>query len=449
MFFRNFFVFPWALRFSLAYGFGTGILGLLLFYASYLGFQLNKLTILFIAFLFLPFFFIRLFKRKKNNVLSAKLRNGVYEYLFLFFITISLAIVFFKALCLPMHLPDDRGQWGLQAKKIYLAESIYAEDFFNVEITQLHIGYPLLIPLIETSFYCFFGKLDDIYVKLPFPFFFLCIILFFYSAQRKFASHRHALFFTAMLAVLPPFIQDVNGGPSSGYADIPFTFYYTVSGISVFYWLKNNKTRDLLLGILFISFAMFTKQEGMIVWAGIILGVICFLAADKTGERKQRAKRFLGFAFIPLLLILPWLQYKRTLAMNDYENDWNLSLFTLQHINSHLYRILPILKSMRDNFLTPEFWNVTWILFGLTIILYYRKTIKFPQLFLLIIVGINLLAVFSAVFLYPWPWWENFIYDMFRVIMMNIPLTLFFVSFQLAQEKEFLNFTKDKLQKIE
>jgi hypothetical protein len=52
-------------------------------------------------------------------------------------------------------------------------------------------------------------------------------------------------------------------------------------------------------------------------------------------------------------------------------------------------------------------------------------------------VGINLLAVFSAVFLYPWPWWKNFLYihDMFRVLMMNIPIILFLVSFQLAQEK--------------
>jgi multidrug transporter EmrE-like cation transporter len=129
---------PWALRVSLAYGLGTGTLGLLLFYLCLAGLKLTLSTILLISLPFAGIFMYqctRWLRKRRQNSPSVKpfKKNGLIEYLLFSAIALSLTIITCRALLLPMHLPDDRAQWGLKAKMIYYEKTIALEALFDPE----------------------------------------------------------------------------------------------------------------------------------------------------------------------------------------------------------------------------------------------------------------------------------------------------------------------------
>jgi hypothetical protein len=429
---------PLALRLSLAYGLGTGTLGLMLFYLCYAGLKPTMSTIFFI---FLPcagFFMyqcIRRFRNRRQNFQSAKpfKKNGIIEYVLFLAIALSLTIITARALLLPMHLPDDRAQWGIKAKMLYYEKTVVLEALFDPERLQLHLAYPFLTPLLEAGFFSIMGEMNDRLVKLPFAVYFMCLLLFFYAAQKDFAPHRHALLFTGMLAVLPSFIQNVLGNPSSGYADVPLAFYYFIAVVGLINWLNRAQWQDLALATIFITFAMFTKQEGLYLWAFMVAAGLVLLASDPAKRSRSRFMAFFPFIFAPLIALSPWFHFKSTFVLSRWEKDWSLAQFAPDYISANLHRVEPILGAFKENFFFAAHWNWLWIIFFCLLILYPKKSLKIPPVVILMLVLCNVFAVFSAVVLYPWFWWNNFIGDMHRVLLLNIPLVSFYVSFQTHQ----------------
>ena len=81
----------------------------------------------------------------------------------------AVAIVFFRALFLPMHLPDDMVQWCIRAKIIFHTSTVFADEFFEPYRVLYHAHYPVMIPLLESLIFMALGEADDILVKIPFP----------------------------------------------------------------------------------------------------------------------------------------------------------------------------------------------------------------------------------------------------------------------------------------
>lgn len=435
--FKNKFKDSFPLRCSLAYGFGTGVFGLLMFYLSYLGFQLNLINLSLLTIPFLTIFILKLARGFKlsfspRSIQKLFKQNGIIDYLLILLIIINLALIVFKALFLPMHLPDDRAQWGLKAKILYYDKTIYSEDFFDQLRIKLHVNYPFLIPLLESGFYSFMGEMNDRLVKIPFPLFFINLLLFFYASQRRYFSNRHALLFTCILTILPLFIKDMNGSPSTGYADIPLAFYYTVSIISIFHWMKTNKWSDLTLAALFIGFAIFTKNEGMVLWIIMISLIALYLFAVYKKNKINKLGSLAIFILLPLIILIPWFHFSSTIAVPYWDKDWSLSYLNPDYISSHFYRIPPIVMEMKNNFFKTSHWNILWIIFFLLVSFYPKKSFTFPQAFLLLTVSINIFVLFIAILLYPWDWWGNFLYDMPRLLIINIPLVMYFISYQIG-----------------
>lgn len=436
--FKNRFKDSFSLRFSLAYGLGTGVLGLLLFYLSYLGSQLNVANLFFLTSPFIAIFifkFVRNFKPFPSSSLIKRLfkKNSIIDYFLISLIIISLILIMFKTLFLPMHFSDDRTQWGLKAKILYHDKTIYSEDFFDPLRIKLHISYPFLVPLLESSFYSFMGEMNDRLAKMPFPLFFISLILFFYASQRRYSSHRHALLFTSLLTILPAFVEDIRGSPSTGYADIPLAFYYTISTISIFHWMKSKKWGDLILATLFIGFALFTKREGMVLWGSMIFLITIYLLFVEKIDRINKLKSLTIFIVLPLIILIPCIHFNSTIDLPPWEKDWSLSYLNPDYISSHFYRIPSILTTMKNNFFGTRYWNILWIIFFIIISFYPKKSFAFPQAFLLLTVCINILSLFIAIVLYPWNWWYNFLHAMHRLLIINIPLVVYFISYQIHQ----------------
>ncbi len=429
------------LRLSLAYGFGTGVISLFMFYTSVAGFELclKNLICLMIPFV-VVFAFLGIRKIKKGlccfSLRSILKKSRFTEWLLVLFILCSIALVFFKALFLPMHLPDNQVQWGLKAKILYHDKTIFSDDIFDPLRIKLHIRYPFLIPLIESGFFSFMGQMNDRLVKMPFPFYFMSLLFFIYGMQRKYCSRMHALIFTAMLASLPVFIRDISGSAGSGYADVPLAFYYTVSALSLFQWIREENWQDIVLAGVFAGFALFTKQEAAVTIMIIVSIIGCWLVLNRT-NRKHGLRHLMLFIAIPVAMLVPWYIYRSSIPVPSWEQDWSLSMANPQYILAHLYRIRPIIISILKAIFTPVYWNFLWVIFFMLLVFYPKRSFVFPELFVVSAVLLNMSALFAAIVFYPWDWWYNFLHDMYRLFMISIPLTVYFISYRVYQIRLF------------
>jgi hypothetical protein len=344
-----------------------------------------------------------------------------------------------------MHLPDDMVQWCIRAKIIFHNSTVLADEFFERYRALYHLHYPVMIPLLESLIFMALGEADDILVKIPFPVFFAALLAFFYAVQRRFAPHRHALLFTAMLAVVPVFIQDGRGNPASGYADVPLSFFYFIAVVSLLQWLESRGRNDLFLAMLAISFAIFTKKEGSVLWLMLTgFTVLLTILKDRRGSRDV-VWLIVGFGLVPMLINLPWTYFKALLpAAPWWEQDFSLRNFTLDFICERLPRIPALFDSLWRTMFLLKSYNVLWILFFFSIVLAWRRAIAIPHMLLPALVLANVGSVFAASFLYPHFWWGNFAGDMPRLLMFNTPLLIYFISRQAYSAKIISAVTEDQ-----
>jgi hypothetical protein len=420
------------LRLSIAYGFGSGIFILITFYLAYLGVSLtfNSLILTTLAFLILAAVWVWRNPGSYRISLSRSSFNlGPWETFCILLVALSLTLIISRALILPMHLSDDRAQWGVTAKILFHNQSLYAEELFDPLRLTFHVSYPFFVPLLQCSFYHMLGTMDDALVKFPFPFFFAALLAFFYGILRRFTSFRQALTFTSILATLPSFVGDVSGNPSSGYAEAPFVFFYTVSVVCLFLWMKEGCLQDLLLASLAISFTLFTKREGAVLWAILIGTVALYLLFSVRKSKIKKLASFSLFVLIPMVLLLPWFSYHRLFPIPPWESDLDLFYFLSGPSAIHFERLGPLLGSFAEVFFLPRDWSVLWIVLALTIFLFRRRVFSFPSTFLLVILLVDLSAVLAAVVTFPHEWWQVFLADKHRYFMAYAPLALFIVCF--------------------
>ncbi|GEM_PF-6719637 len=432
-----------ALRFALAYGLGAGTVTLLLFYLSCAGMPLTFGTValctapviplcLYYCFMKYPVAFAGMRAGEKNA-------GGLYWWLRAFCvvcIAAAVAIVFFRALFLPMHLPDDTVQWCIRAKIIFTSATVFADEFFEPHRVLYHAHYPVLIPLLESLVFMALGEANDVLVKLPFPVFFAALLAFFYAAQRRFAPRGHALLFTAMLAVVPVFLRDVTGNPASGYADMPLGFFYFIAVVSLMSWIEHRTRDDLLLAILTITLAMFTKKEGVVLWF-LLLGfaAVAVIVKDKRVSRDV-VRLLAGFGLAPVLATMPWAYFKTLLPPAPWwEQDFGMANFTAAFIAPKLSRLPVLLDSLWRTMFLFTSYNVIWVLFFFSMLLAWRKAISLPAILFPALIFGNIIALLAASLLYPHAWWYNFAGDMPRLLMFNTPLLVYFISLQASSAK--------------
>ncbi|MBM3706800.1 MAG: hypothetical protein FJW69_00445 [Actinobacteria bacterium] len=135
--------------------------------------------------------------KKKSSVLS----NAVFALL-VFLISVSFLVVVFFAILFPIRFWDAISCWSLKAKAFFIDGSVipfYSEHSYNFS----HLSYPLYLPLAQTWFYIWFGKIEENLVKIIFALFYLSLIFIFYHLFRKKMDRLSAVSFIFIISVLP------------------------------------------------------------------------------------------------------------------------------------------------------------------------------------------------------------------------------------------------------
>lgn len=430
-------------KLALSFGLGTGAISLVTVLMFHARVEVNLTNLLFI---FCPLVIGFLYIERKTPFGQKLSESSIHsplaffpkdlsilEILLIIIIMVSIGLVSFQALFKPMFTYDALSIWALKAKIFFKEQTIFTDDFYDSDRLHYHPRYPLLIPLVENWIYNCLGCVNDRLVKIIFPLFYFSLISVFYSTQRRLFSRRHSLIFTALLATIPAFVRSDKGGAAfSGYVDIPLAFFYTTGVIYLFFWMKYRKREDIIISAIFSGLSMFTKNEGLGLFAITIFCLCIFVLFNSKEERvKQNTKYLSMYIIIPILIILPWLIISTGMPTFLEEENYPGRL-TMNIIIGNFSRTPIILSSFCREFLDIKRWNILWILFGIAVIGSFRLTLKSPIKYILLILLLDFSMFVLVYVITPWDVKALISCSMTRLIIQITPLAVFLSASQMG-----------------
>lgn len=185
--------------------------------------------------------------------------------------------------------------WGIKAKFLY-EMSPFWERVFQLPHFMMHNDYPLFVPAnfarlwhYSGGFYC---DAPNIFGLI---FTFSSIFLLFF-ALKTFKNKGIAALYASILSLSPLFLA--NGAAQA--ADIPLSFLYLCSAVSLVLFFEKNQTSYLALGTFFAGMSAWTKNEGMmflLVYCGVLGCYFLF-------KREWRNIFALFLAFLPFAALI-------------------------------------------------------------------------------------------------------------------------------------------------
>lgn len=293
-------------RFSLAeiigYSFlaGMGVETIFLFLLDII--QLHYTSFLLIA---LNLFVIIALNRKFPETITAfkekytELRAGAlsinYVALFLFSI---IAYLFYTITIKNLFWPPAEGDSITSFDK--LARVIAMEGKLKISLFQYNLQgaagvYP---PLFHGSFayvYIFGAETP----KIVITFFFLSLLLIFYSFVKSYTNAIAAMLFTLILMATP----ELYAHAALALGNMPTAAYICGAVLSTYMWLDRDDEKYFWMGAIMMGFSVWIRSDAI----AFVIAVLCMIAI-KVWQNKDY-KRLLIFAVIALIPFVSWLLY--------------------------------------------------------------------------------------------------------------------------------------------
>ena len=406
---------------------GAGAMALLLFWISLLGFAPSRPELALIAFVTLAVLAIQ-YRLKRN----ARLELWPADWRrcdFWIAVPAGLAIlavglVAGSALSSPPVDWDAFAIWDLKAKVLALQPLHPAPPYFHdLTFSYSHLDYPLLVPFLTAGAYAAMGAIDDQSGKLVSVFLDSLLPLILYSGLRWKLGRLPSAFLSIVPLLLPVMFRLAGGGC----ADLPLTLFYAGSILFIARWLELQKAEDLVLAILFSSFATFTKNEGLIL--AMLNGGVMACFSLKRGRRRIRLGTLAFFAGW-FAVSAAWLIWNRHLPRTH--EDYGSKLLS-PLIFTRLARLEQVLPTMLFRITDARTWGLLWLLVAGTAALGWRAFARPAVLALWILLALHL-AVYALVYcVTPWDLDELIAVSLDRLLWHTLPAVIFLAGWHWAE----------------
>jgi len=433
-------------RFALAFLIGSGILSLEMLFLSFLRipFSVINITLPLLTLLALPATII--FRKKacfidtkgwlhliKQLVSGPKNKNMIIfvaEKALVIFISLKILYVLFEALIKPIVGWDAFAHWSIKAKIFFFEKGIPLLPELMAYVRSKHGDYPLNLPFLQTWIATCLGSWNDVLIKIIFPTLFICTIFLIYSSLRRSKERINALFFSFLFASLPFAVY--HG--SIAYADFPLAVYYTASSLFLYRFICEKKTSFLLISAIALGLAGWTKNEGLALFVINLLVLFFFLIFSSMETLKERSKKFFAYAGVSLLFIVPWQVFKLLRGLPTSGDQ----MPQLSKLLEHAPRLPVIIIKFYEKMFFSGNWHLLWVLFFLSIILYYKKAFSAPRAYMLLMIALN---IFVLGFIYYSTKSYSFLLDgttLNRNFLVFAPIAIFFIGdiLKLAEGKQ-------------
>jgi hypothetical protein len=413
--------------FGLGPSIGAGTMGLLLFWASLIGFAPSRTVLATIGVLTLASLLV---VNKMNRLARIKFRATDWEkgdgwmFVPLAVLVTGLVMIVASAVSLPFMEWDAFAIWGFKAKVLTHEALRPAPAYFHdLTLSYSHLDYPLMVPFLTAGAYAAMGTVDDQTGKLVSVFLDVLLVPMVYLGLRWKLRRLPAASLTAIVAMLPVMFR--YGGV--GCADLPLAMFYAGSIFYVARWIDRQQEQDLILAILFSAFAAFTKNEGMVL--ALMNGAVILGFGLWSGRRHAWVGAAAFFAGL-VALDAAWLIWSWGLP-HTHEDYGSKLLSSL--VATHLPRLKEIIPAMLVQ--TTEFhvWGLLWIMAGMLALLGWRALARPYMLAVWILLGLHLMSYALAYSVSPWNLATLMPMTMDRLLLHTVPAVIFLAGWHWAE----------------
>jgi hypothetical protein len=406
---------------------GAGTTGLFLFWASLIGFTPSRTVLAIIGLLTLAGLLVM---KKKKRLVRIKIVANDWEkgdgwMVFPLVVMVAgLVMIAGVALSSPLSEWDAFAIWGLKAKVLtHEALRPIPAYFHDLTLSYSHLDYPLMLPFLTAGAYAAMGTVDDQTGKLVSVFLDVLIVPMVYLGLRWKLRRLPAACLSAILAMLPVMFR--YGGV--GCADLPLAMFYAGSIFYVARWIDRQQWPDLILAILFSTFAAFTKNEGMVL--ALMNGVVILGFGLWRGRRRTWAGAAAFFAGW-LTMDAAWLIWSRSLPRTH--EDYGSKLLSTAVV-THLPKLKEIIPAMLVQ--TAEFrvWGLMWIMAVVLALLGWRALARPYVLALWILLGMQLMVYALAYSVTPWDLNRLMPMTMDRLLLHTVPAVILLAGWHWAE----------------
>jgi hypothetical protein len=412
---------------GLAPAVGSGILGLLLFWTSLIGFAPSRKVLAIIGVMTLAGLLVMKLKNRlaRINILATEWEKGDGGTAAPLVITLAgLVMITLVALSSPLTEWDAFAIWGFKAK-VLAHEALRPTPayFHDLTLSYSHLDYPLMVPFLTAGAYAAMGTIDDQTGKLVSVFLDVLLVPMVYLGLRWKLRRLPAACLSAILAMLPVMFR--YGGV--GCADLPLAMFYAGSILYVARWIDRQQWQDLILAILFSAFAAFTKNEGMVM--ALMNGAVLLGFALWGGRRHAWIGPVAFFAGL-LAMDAAWLIWSRSLPRTheDYGSKLLSSL-----VVTHWPRLKEIIPAMLVQMAELRVWGLLWVMAGVMALLGWRALARPYVLALWILLGLHLMSYALAYSVTPWDLTTLMPMTMDRLLLHAIPAVIFLAGWHWAE----------------
>jgi hypothetical protein len=405
---------------------GAGTLGLLLFWASLIGFAPSRSALAIIGVLTLASLLVMKKKHQlaRVNFLASGWEKGDGWVVVPLVVTAAtLAMIAAAALSTPLVEWDAFAIWGFKAK-VLTHEALRPTPayFHDLTLSYSHLDYPLMVPFLTAGAYAAMGTMDDQTGKLVSVFLDVLLVPMVYLGLRWKLRRLPAACLSTILAMLPVMFRYAG----VGCADLPLAMFYAGSIFYVARWIDRQQWPDLILAILFSAFVAFTKNEGTVL--ALMNGAV-LLGFGLWGGRRAWVGAAAFFAGL-LAVDAAWLIWSRSLPRTheDYGSKLLSSL-----VVTHLPKLKEIIPAMLVQTTEFKVWGLLWIMAGVLALLGWRALARPYMLALWILLGLHLMSYALAYSVTSWDLTMLMPITMDRLLLHTVPAVIFLAGWHWAE----------------
>lgn len=326
------------------------------------------------------------------------------DYLFVIIFLLIIVDIFYRS----AMVSDGLFWWGFKARIISSGPGFIRNYLSDSVFIWSHMDYPFYLPLIESWVYTFFGRIWEPYGALVSAGFYVLLGTYIYLFIRKISSGFMSLSLS-LFFLFTPLVAEVS---VMGYADLILSFFYLISSIFIFKFIKTKHIVYLLLSLFIASGLFWIKKEGIILFGiySLVFIFACF---------KFKVRKYIWWLFVFSTPFIMWFLLLRFYQVSGVD----FVTPSLLYLKNNLQRIIEISVFIRRFLKFMPFWGLFWVIFVLLFI-YRIKKIKDLSLFVLILfIGIPLIVYPSLFIFSTWiPYYEHVRTSLPRLILQVYPL---------------------------
>ena len=366
--------------------------------------------------------------QEARGALRLDLRGwSAVESLLLALLALKTIYLFFVTLVKPVIDVDAISMYSIGAKGIF-----YSKSFLTPFVFERLSSKPLFPFLSQAWVLIGLGDFNDCLIKVLTPVMFLCLLVIFYAALRRYYSRLAALVFTFLLSTLPFMVFHA----ATAYSDFPQMVYYALGAVYLFLFMKEqDQPRSsgsafsfLAVSAILLGASVWVKRGGLAL-VGLNLVVLLVYSLMRHLLNKDKWRAFLPAAIAFLVISLPSIVYGQAgFLFRGMAGIVGGAATETASSAGEVNRLQVVMETVLKKLFLYADWQLLFLLFLLVLIFCFRRAYKGPLLYLLAVILLDLGAIvaqfsFGASFAYLL---DGTLLD--RLVMSVVPVVLFYCA---------------------